>query len=201
MLKVGSYWIPDDPYFKEVFSHTDFFEIENLEAALKYVKKFEIAVDGGAHVGSWSRYLAHKFDHVIAFEPQPENYACLCKNVPPNVLAFQAALGDKNGSASLKEGSNSGCWHLGTGQDVAVTRLGDFGGLDLLKLDVEGYEYFALKGAEQEILKYKPVVIIEEKKLPHSYGSPKASQYLESLGYTLKEKVRKDQIWAFDYPD
>jgi FkbM family methyltransferase len=37
----------------------------------------------------------------------------------------------------------------------------DFTRLDLLKIDVEGYEYKVLRGAEKTIQKFKPVIILE----------------------------------------
>jgi FkbM family methyltransferase len=38
-----------------------------------YIDNWKLAIDGGAHVGNWSRMMAEQFDRVLAFEPAPDN--------------------------------------------------------------------------------------------------------------------------------
>ena len=62
-----------------------------------------------------------------------------------------------------------------------------------MKVDVEGFEYKVLKGAEKTIKKYFPVIVIEQndqtfddetgKHLGKSDRSFEATEYLKSLGY------------------
>lgn len=203
MQKAGNLWVPDgDWYFGHYFStQGDCFEEYGLIAGLDYVKNFRTAVDGGAHVGSWTRKLAQKFERVYAFEPQDDNRLCLYRNVEllDNVFALPTALGAEAGTASLNSGNNSGCWHLTPGGAVDIIPLDQhqIKDLDYLKLDVEGFEYFALKGAEETVKRSHPVIQIEEKKLPHSYDAPmSARELLKSWGYKEARKVYRDVIFT-----
>ncbi len=59
--------------------------------------------------------------------------------------------------------------------------------LDLLKIDVEGFEVKVLQGALQTITKLKPKIIIET----HSLKLRAAChEILQSLGYVLKKEGR-----------
>lgn len=215
MQKAGDLWVPDgDWYFGHYFAtQGDCFEEYGLIAGLDYVKNFRCAIDGGAHVGSWTRKLAQKFDHVYAYEPNRDNFACLQKNTEglDNVYLSGSALGECGGYGRLHPGNNSGCWHVEWSGDpdwepeFSVRTLDEIGPryqrpslpVDYLKLDVEGFEYFALKGGEQTILRDKPVIQIEEKKLPHSYEAPmSARELLKSWGYKEARKVYRDVIFV-----
>jgi len=207
--KFGNTWIPDDDaYFAGVFAGCDVFERKNLDTGLKYVTSWDCAVDGGAHVGSWSRYLADKFRMVYAFEPHTVNYMCLLANITDagkdNVDCQRMALGNKYGTIKLSPGNNSGCWHVdGDGSAAAgMIPLDQFRPLrqfrvGYFKLDVEGYEWFALNGATELLCRDHPIVQIEEKALPHSYKCPKARELLEALGYEQVDASGRDVIFQF----
>jgi hypothetical protein len=199
MRKAGNLWVPDgDAYFAQAFQHDDVFERENLETALRFVTRWGIAVDGGAHVGSWTRYLARCFDEVHAYEPQPENLECLRANTAglDNVRTYDTALSDKYGWVGLEPGTNGGGWHIaGEGRTYAGP-LVDRGALDFLKLDIEGHEAEALIGCIDQLRKYKPVVLIEEKNLPHKPLDYAARDLLENLGYTQAAKIRRDVVFV-----
>ena len=51
-----------------------------------------------------------------------------------------------------------------------------------IKIDVEGFEYFALSGGIKTIKKNKPVILIEE----HNYGNSKVFKLLMDLGYKIR---------------
>ena len=59
-----------DPWFGPRARSGDF-DQETIAAALAHVKDFGCAVDVGAHIGTWTRPLAAKFERVIAIEPNP----------------------------------------------------------------------------------------------------------------------------------
>ena len=202
MKLAGNTWLPDgDTYFGPFFEASDVFEGQNLKAALMYVQNFGIAVDGGAHVGSWTRYMAKLFDHVYAYEPHPENFACLVCNVEGlgNVHAAKVALSDQEGATYLAAGNNGGSWHIANqGIEIVRAPLPDLGGLDFLKLDVEGFEEEALRGCAAQLAKYRPVVLIEERDLPHRKQDYGARKLLESLGYAERLRVRRDVIFTHE---
>jgi hypothetical protein len=79
----------------------------------------------------------------------------------------------------------------------------DLDHLDFLKVDVEGYELFVLKGAEQTLLRHKPVVILEENirgPLEHGIENGECGIYLASLGARLVGTQNKDLIFSWHDP-
>lgn len=199
MRLVGNTYIPDnDTYFANYFKGSDVFEQDNLELALSFVKKFEVAVDGGAHVGSWTRYLSTKFDCVCAFEPNPDNFECLVLNTADcnNVILSKFGLSATEHTGILVQGNNSGCWYVTNGDDIKLRPLPDFGALDFVKLDIEGFEFHALIGMYEQLKKYNPIVIIEEKDLPHHKQDYSARKLLLGLGYKELAKSGRDVIFG-----
>lgn len=134
------------------------------------------AIDGGAHKGVYSYALSSICEQVHAFEPNPAMYEYLRKAVPGNVKTYQMALSDYSGSASFKVPRSGAKTHntRGSLQDVSgetgahifETKVVDLDSLCLenigfIKLDVEGNEYAAIRGAEQLIKKNRPVILVE----------------------------------------
>lgn len=207
MKKHGNTWVPDgDEYFGPIFKGCDVFEHQNLQTGLKYVKKWECAIDGGAHVGSWTRELAKHFETVHAFEPQTDNFICLLRNTDglENVVCHRDALGNRVGSVKLSPGRNTGCWHVdqnGTSGAyiVPLDSIRPLKDLDVgyLKLDVEGHEGQVLAGAENLLRRCRPVVQIEEKELGHSYPGETGREVLERLGYREVDRSGRDVVFVW----
>lgn len=195
-----------DRWFQARFDRAGDFEPEARELAFRHVTKWSCAVDGGAHCGIWTRHLVKRFDAVHAFEPCPANFCYLHDNInAPNAVLHHTALGASHGSARMKPGpmrdpnQNSGQWHLAAGDEVSVVALDDYGlDVGLLKLDVEGYEYFALKGAEQTINRCRPVIVVEENGLCERYGVKRGQCFdlLDSWGYRRVGQCNKDHVFA-----
>lgn len=80
-----------------------------------------------------------------------------------------------------------------TNTKVPITTLDSYNlpRIDLLKIDVEGYEIHVLKGAEETLLRCKPVVIFEEK---NDIYEPR--MFIESLGFIFQEKVGSECIYS-----
>lgn len=204
MIKAGSLFIPEgDKFFQKKFEQTgNRFDYSSLSAAVTHARK-GVAVDVGAHVGSWSVHMARWFREVIAFEPHDENYRCLVENVKhlPNVLCCNAACGSVKATASIKKhGTNSGCMTLVGGNDFQVIRLDDFGlmELDFLKIDVEGFEGHVIRGALEVIGNFRPVIVYENnglgpKLMKGEWINPEP--IMKSLGYKMIKKVQHDEIW------
>jgi hypothetical protein len=73
--------------------------------------------------------------------------------------------------------------------------------LDLLKVDVEGYERRVLQGAHDTLRRCRPVVIVEQKDFASRYGEDRfaAAELLKSLGAVQLGQVVQDLI--FGWPD
>lgn len=184
------------------------YQYHKLEAALPWVKKFECAVDVGAHVGFWSMHLAKKFNSLHAFEPVALHRECFSRNVTqPNVTLHPVALGNETGSVSIHTsvGSSGDSWVEGKG-DIPLRRLDDLlgGTIDFMKIDCEGYELFVLQGAEELIRRSKPCIVVEQKHRPgqfaEKYGiEPRAAlPYLEKMGAKLRKEWSGDFIYSWD---
>lgn len=208
MKRSNGFWLPDeDNYFAPFLENSEGFQLDHLEEALKFVKNFGIAIDGGAHIGTWAMAMSKRFEKVIAIEPAPDTYECLEANLLGkwNVEVINAALGEYDGKTTIindeKRKGNTGSRYLCPGNDIDMITVDNLslGRLDFLKLDVEGYEYFALKGAERSILTLKPTVVIEEKNFGPRFGAPvgRASEYLIELGMQEVACIGKDHVFTF----
>lgn len=147
----------------------DDFQLEHLRAGLCFVKKFETALDIGAHRGIWTREMLKHFEDVTAIEPSELFY-----ELPVNANRIKAAAGDKKGTCKLIKGlRNTGQSHVVSGDEISMITIDSLKmKVDFIKIDVEGMEYDVLKGAKETIRTHKPVIMIEENGLCQRYGHP-----------------------------
>lgn len=194
-----------DPKFAESRAHGYQAQLEFYREVKRFVKRFESAVDVGAHIGIWTRLLSRDFTHVYAFEPNPENFACLMENTESagNVTRSFCALGSKPGMVAqmLPPQGNSGMWRISDGFDVEMRTLDEYApdGVDLIKIDVEGYEGHVINGALATIRASKPIIVFEDngtgqKYFGDAWVDPKP--ILKSLGYKVRLRWRKDEVWV-----
>jgi FkbM family methyltransferase len=146
-------------------------QLERL-AELATARRADVFLDIGANAGFYSVMFAMKnlAPRIIAFEPDPGNYARLMANLNANRLAGRIepvalALGDQASEVKLYEG---GKWNRGestivvpeqTPQEVTFqvkqARLDDLyafkGQTIIIKMDVEGYEFHVIAGMERTL--------------------------------------------------
>lgn len=197
VLRDGFWWPKGDKECGPAVMRT----YKDADAAMELCKQKRIAIQAGGNCGVWAQYLSGFFETVYTFEPDHMNFLCLNLNAQQeNIIKMQAALGMKNkpvGMIHMNE--NIGAHRIsGRGGKIPVIRIDDLhlGALDLLQLDIEGYEYFALQGAVHSIDKFKPVIMIEDKGHHQKYGVQKSSidDLFEALGYIPYDKVNRDLI-------
>lgn len=178
------------------------YQHHKLTKALSFVRRFRGAIDVGGHCGLWSMHLEKRFEFLHAFEPVALHRECFTRNVNmrDGVLLYPVALGDKAGSVAIHtaEHSSGDSWVKGEG-DIPLVRLDDYDlhDVDFIKLDCEGYELFALRGAEQTLKRCHPVVCVEQKPgRAQKFGlkETEAVDYLKSLGANLLSVMSGDYI-------
>ncbi len=145
-----------------------------------HVRKGDIVMDCGAHIGVFTwRALEAGAAKVIAVEPDPVNLECLRRNFPKEIadgrlVLAPVAVWSSPGSMkmSLGQGGNTGVNSLVTehGQrsidvrvttvDLLVQELG-LERIDFIKMDIEGAEREALKGARETMAKAKPRLMLD----------------------------------------
>lgn len=176
--------------------------IDSIDKILAHVPKGGTAIQAGGNVGIWAKGFAKHFDEVHAFEPDPMNYACLTLNVTEgNVILWSCGLSDKEENVSLQRKPNNCGAHYVSGEgDLKLITIDSMNlpECSLIQLDVEGYELKALKGAEQTINKFKPVVVIEQNGLSEKHGIKphEAADWLISKGYEPIETIRRDTMFV-----
>lgn len=175
-----------------------FDQVCDVEEALEISGRRTVIQAGGA-VGVWPWYLSQRFEQVVTFEPNEVNFHHLQQNAP-DVIAYHGALGKEAGSVSLTNGEkdNAGTWYVSGEGQIPMTTIDSFGfsDVDLICLDVEGHELAALEGAANTLDRCRPVVMLEEKPLPHMRRGEhtKAREFLESLGYRVHAHIHRDVI-------
>lgn len=168
-------------------------DINHLKGALRLIEKRGVAVDGGAHKGIWTRILESNFGHVIAIEPF-HKVDCTCEVV-------KAALGEHKSRGSMKPGKdNTGQYHLAMGDDVDIITIDSLNiDPDFIKLDIEGMELPALRGAIDTIARCKPAIMVEMNGLSerYNYSDSDLIGFLEDLGYEQEGRWNKDYLFVW----
>ncbi len=169
-------FFPDDEFF---FWAIEDKKLEGDLPTLRHLKEhvysmlsqFRTVVQAGGAMGIWPKYMSRKFQTVYTFEPTPASFrACVANNQAElNVFAFNCGLGacaDHVTIGSPDSPTNYGAFHVQPKPgSIPIMSLDDFefDNVDLLMLDIEGYELYALLGAKETIERCKPVIVLEDK--------------------------------------
>ena len=172
----------------------------NIDRWLAHCSGRRECVQAGANVGVFPKVLAGHFEVVYAVEIDATNFADLRANaMPDNVRAFRGAVGEAAGRVGCRHERLPISHCVGPGDEVDVIRIDDWAlqHCDLIALDVEGYEWPALKGAAQTIERCRPVLVIETKGHGQRYGyaDVEMNDWLEARGYRCVERVGRDNVW------
>jgi len=174
-------------------------------------------IDGGAHFGETALNFGDEFPDalIFSFEPTPEAFGELRRNTRdyPHIKLINACLGEKNGTAILHINNDSQTNSLldvaeessrwvpaevtteKTRAEVPVYALDDFvpdqinRPVDLLKLDVQGYEMMVLRGAAELLARAAfPLIYLEICYVPQyrdQTSLPDLYSLLYGYGYRL----------------
>ena len=133
-------------------------------------------LDLGANIGASALYLQRRFPEaaIACVEPSPGNLAMLKKNQSLNALSltiFECAVGAEPGTTTLYDTADPSCCTLlprsgdGTTEVVVSTKtvpeimtcLG-WANIDLLKVDIEGYEKVILANSPEWLSRVSSIV-------------------------------------------
>jgi FkbM family methyltransferase len=166
--------------------------ISDSKDFMSKVKKFDVVVQAGGNCGMYPRFYKNYFKEVYTFEPDDLNFYCLDINCHgEGYHKVKGGLGDSIDKLKLRQGrpTNVGTHKIKSEPgNIQMYRIDDIDlqQCDLIHLDIEGYEDKALRGAENTIDKFKPVIITER---------AGGAQYLSTLGYKKHKKLRMDTVF------
>ena len=154
-------------------------------------------ITAGGNMGAYVRAYGEIFGHVYAFEPVWLSFVCMVANNPRrNVHCMNMALGAKPGWCVMDESNknNMGCNHVmrinqGKVPMVTIDQFG-FENVDMIQLDVEGYEEKVLLGAEDTVRRCQPILIVERQ--PDS----QFRQWFEKMGYFNTGQSCADYVYV-----
>lgn len=142
----------------------------------------DVIVDAGANIGFYTLMMAHPLvdGQVHAFEPVPSNFAILKHNIlssnqarkivlnnaglwhEKSILKFSLDMDMENNIGSFTAGKVENS--ISQNQCPVLTLdeyCKDFQRFDFMKMDIEGAELSALRGAQKTIEKFRPQFLIE----------------------------------------
>lgn len=199
-LKEGWYWPVKDqkcwPWLQR--------EKDLPKTLAAYSPNKRVMIQAGGNCGFYTKAYGEMFQHVYTFEPDPLNFYCLSLNLPePHIYKQQACLGDKHklveittskaniGAYSVDVNAKSGFIPTLMIDDLALDIC------DMIHLDVEGWEFPALKGAIETIKRCKPVIALEWMNHGAKFGFPQEDieRWLKDLGYSRVEVVMNERIF------
>lgn len=191
----------------------DRYELNELELVSRTVHPGNHVVDLGAHVGAYTVRLASLVGprgHVTALEPSIAHVEALAQSVAANLFEdrttiVHAAASDARGEGWLRRpspGSSSAHSRLASQGDVtssaevervATIRVDDLsaiGPVSFIKVDVEGAEGLALRGATRVLATDRPIILAElhPRLMPLVGGDGPAALIAEmaALGYECR---------------
>jgi FkbM family methyltransferase len=171
-----------------------------LMALPKLLRRGDVVLDCGANQGAYSLCAAEAVGaagRVVAVEPQPYAVRALAQSLAANsfdnVTVVEAAVSQESGvapfhfndvavAASLVNKAGSVSHDVQVWSIDALMRREGLAQLDLIKLDVEGSEAAALRGAAATLARCKPLVLFECWD-PQEANSREAWEVLADNGY------------------
>jgi len=192
----GSFWVFDQDQLGQVIASGAFWDqplcpiMDEVAAA----KPNSWALDLGAGIGWFTRYLAQRFASVCAVEAHPQTSQLLMLNTreAPNVQWVLCAAYDRETELTLAPGSTVG-WPVPTDLNETPNAFSVLGfpidrcllpdcPVSLIKADVQGCELRALQGLTYTITRCRPVILFEYEMGPSLWQGDTWQDYLEFFG-------------------
>jgi FkbM family methyltransferase len=203
--KHGGEWLwPADEFIAWRYLHKGSWD---LPARISNIcKDRSLVIQAGGNGGLYPKQYSQLFDTVLTFEPDYRNFTCLSYNVPElNVFKFQAFLGNESkflnfGYNPRWENENRGAMKVQpSGNKVPQLTIDSLDvNPSLIHLDIEGYEGFAIEGAEKTIKRSRPIIVLETNGSGDEYGWPqeKIDSLILSWGYKILVDWGHDKVYG-----
>jgi FkbM family methyltransferase len=172
---------PNDTIVSKNLATRGIYESAETEIVRREIKKGDMVLDIGANIGYYTLIFAELVGEngkVFAFEPDPDNFALLNKNVQinnyHNVVLIKKGVSDKNGMAKLylseKNKGDHRIYDLFDGRkfvEIETIQLDDYfrdykEKIDFIKVDIQGAEVSAFHGMRNILEKNQNVKILTE---------------------------------------
>jgi FkbM family methyltransferase len=142
-------------------------ERQVIEKLFSKLQPNDVFYDVGAFIGLHTIFISKKCDKVIAFEPSARSYSMLLENIKlnnaKNILPINIALGEIDGDVIMSSNDLS-VYKIENNPPESIfnekvklaigDKLADEQKLpipNIIKIDVEGYEYSVIKGLENSL--------------------------------------------------
>ena len=201
--KVNGFWVPsNDVHIQDWKDGKPFTQNKCLNKFLKYCesqhKQFNTVIDIGAWCGTWAKAIEPFAKKVIAFEPDNVHFECLQRNCTINCDPRMEAVGSELGQISLTEDNFTQAKRVKKQGGIRMITLDhmDYKKIDMIKIDVEGYEMEVLKGATK-LLDNVQYLMIELNNNTKKYGSSNTDveRYLGSIGFKVLMEHWPDKVF------
>jgi len=198
------------------------FKDEGQDVLINMAKSGSVVFDIGTNIGSTLLSFAQKVGEdgiVYGFEPDQENYKNCLENIGlnnfKNIIVENIGLGDSEGEFDLivdTETNRGGNRISNQTEELNSSRIKvetltswfkkyTISKIDLIKVDVEGYELKVLVGGKSLLDQYQPILFIEldDNNLKAVGDSAKGViLFLEELGYKIFHSTNGSEITAED---
>lgn len=173
-----------------------------FEIMTPWLNGVETVWDIGAFIGDHTRFYLDLGKTVVAVEPNPLAFKCLSHNCPEATLLNVAASKAKR-QLCFNQFDNAGASRITVDGSIKVPAI-HLDSLNLpspgfVKIDVEGWEYDAIKGMSKTLKKYRPLMFIEINKEAlkiNGHSSDDIVELLKTLGYTKFQIYPQDLEWT-----
>ena len=164
------------------------------EAYAKYLSGHRLVIQAGGNCGMYPVLFSQLFDQVYTFEPDPLNFYTLVQNCQnDNIVKIQAALGNDHRMIGIAKGpeDNVGMHKIAEKGIVPQLCIDDFDwpACDLIQLDIEQYEIYALRGAFNTIQTHRPVISVEN-------DTDEIKKFMNNLNYFDAQSSKMDMIYV-----
>ena len=151
-----------------------------MQYGLKLIRKDDVCIDAGANQGIYTipfGKIVGSSGKVLAIEPMKYAQAIIKKNCQinklKNIIIFNGVISDKNRKETLDfsngVGSASIIRDFGKKKILRVKSktidnlVKNYGlkNVNFIKMDIEGCEFLALKGAKKTIQRFRPIICLE----------------------------------------